>query len=379
MKYAIISVNAMAMIICSIILYGNRFETTQRTSKRKMFGVLVTLNLLATAADLLSWLTDGEVRLESLSFFFSSVSLVMSFAVQAGFVMFLYVSISEKQRICFSHFKWVLMYCGAAVLVSVVCCISGQLFSIRNGVYQEEQFYELYLVCNLVSLILIALLVFGHFRYLGKHDSLGMLSYVVIPLAGVALNVVYPNFSVIYAAVSFSLLLIFIMLQSEHECALVLNEKQKTHQTLHDEMTGLQNRRAYVNAIDQMVSQNGYVGVVFCDINGLKYTNDHYGHQAGDSLILKFSETLLNVFRKNEIYRISGDEFVVLLPEISGDMMYRRIEELQDRLRFFETPPAAFGSSFGSKKDVEELIKQAEDSMYQQKQAFYQKYPELKR
>jgi diguanylate cyclase (GGDEF)-like protein len=53
--------------------------------------------------------------------------------------------------------------------------------------------------------------------------------------------------------------------------------------------------------------------VIVADINGLKKTNDRYGHEIGNRLIIKASKIICDVFKHSPIYRIGGDEFVVLL------------------------------------------------------------------
>lgn len=80
-------------------------------------------------------------------------------------------------------------------------------------------------------------------------------------------------------------------------------------------LTGLLNRRAYDNACKMLIG-NCQVGVIFCDVNSLKYTNDIFGHEAGDKLIKSFASILKNSFRNDETFRISGDEFVILLSTI---------------------------------------------------------------
>ena len=63
-------------------------------------------------------------------------------------------------------------------------------------------------------------------------------------------------------------------------------------------LTGLLNRRAYDNACKMLIG-NRQVGVIFCDVNSLKYTNDIFGHEAGDKLIKSFASILKNSFRND--------------------------------------------------------------------------------
>ncbi len=79
-----------------------------------------------------------------------------------------------------------------------------------------------------------------------------------------------------------------------------------------DVLTGLNNRRAYENCLVG-ISPESDVCAVFCDVNSLKTVNDTMGHEEGDKLIKKMADILREVFSEKEIFRISGDEFVVIL------------------------------------------------------------------
>ena len=83
-----------------------------------------------------------------------------------------------------------------------------------------------------------------------------------------------------------------------------------------DALTGFKNRKAYYKdtafmAHDPVISQRA-VGVIFADINGLKETNDQFGHEAGDALISTVAQRITAAFPDARKYRFGGDEFVIL-------------------------------------------------------------------
>jgi len=84
-----------------------------------------------------------------------------------------------------------------------------------------------------------------------------------------------------------------------------------------DSLTGVKNSTAYAEAIDKLNKEintgNPSFGVIVADINNLKKTNDTYGHDIGNELILHSARILTDVFKTSAIYRIGGDEFVVVL------------------------------------------------------------------
>ena len=93
---------------------------------------------------------------------------------------------------------------------------------------------------------------------------------------------------------------------------------------LSDPMTGLGNRRAFERAVDReeaRCARFGHrAGIMVLDLDGLKDMNDTWGHGAGDDLLRRAGETIRNTLRTaDQAFRIGGDEFALLLPEVTTD------------------------------------------------------------
>lgn len=142
-----------------------------------------------------------------------------------------------------------------------------------------------------------------------------------------------------------------------------------------DGMTGAMNRNAFIR--DTMPdSSRGILsaGCFFVDINGLKKTNDTYGHEAGDKLILQIYQIICSTVQKYPVYRLGGDEFVVLCQNISRNNM----DELEDRLREElggkNGCSAAIGRSFlDNPNDLTLLMEEADQKMYKDKEEYYKR------
>ena len=102
--------------------------------------------------------------------------------------------------------------------------------------------------------------------------------------------------------------------------------------SFHDQLTGLYNRRYYEEELRRLSTpRNLPITLVMADVNGLKLTNDAFGHAAGDELLRKLARVLRSVCRADDIVaRIGGDEFVLLLPmtdSIETEKIVQRIKE----------------------------------------------------
>lgn len=104
-----------------------------------------------------------------------------------------------------------------------------------------------------------------------------------------------------------------------------------------DPLTHVQNRRAY----DYVKPKPDYIAII--DLDSLKWVNDNKGHRAGDSLLMRLGAMLVTAFGEDQVYRISGDEFVV-----AGDS----IDELDYKLSSLQMESNIF--SFGAGTNLDE-------------------------
>lgn len=160
--------------------------------------------------------------------------------------------------------------------------------------------------------------------------------------------------------------------ETEYEC--ILDNLGVT-----DNFTQLLNRYAYQKDIAKF--KGGNVGVMFADLNGLKYVNDTKGHVAGDRLILEFSNLLKRAFADYKIYHISGDEFIVIAFDTSLRSFLQRVLGWHRWVwENGEYPIASVGYSLDADvTNIAELVKEAENAMYVDKDIFYSRYPKYKR
>ena len=151
-----------------------------------------------------------------------------------------------------------------------------------------------------------------------------------------------------------------------------------------DLLTGVLNRNAMNARIAALTEGTeempANLGVIFADMNGLKYVNDHQGHNAGDLLLKNAAIILQNTFPGAEIYRAGGDEFLILLPGTTEADMRKKIDNIKKKADMFENVSFAAGGCFLQPgMDLRDAMSDADARMYRDKGNFYRKYPELKR
>ncbi len=151
-------------------------------------------------------------------------------------------------------------------------------------------------------------------------------------------------------------------------------EEELRHLSTYDLLSGLYNRNFFETEVARIQNSRLFpVSVVMIDLNHLKIVNDRYGHAAGDEMIRKAARVIKESFRAEEIIaRFGGDEFVVLLPETGEGCAREAVARLRANVERQGEPllSLAVGWASGDKGcSLQELMRLADDRMYQQKAA----------
>lgn len=143
------------------------------------------------------------------------------------------------------------------------------------------------------------------------------------------------------------------------------------HSASIDSMTGLLNRQSYYQ--DIKVKADRIKSVISVDMNELKYINDNLGHDEGDKAIVTISKILLaHAGYHRAVYRIGGDEFIMLFSITDEEEIKKRIEIMRQELS--NTPySCAFGYAMRHEESVSDVLKKADSNMYEDKRNIKQK------
>ena len=154
-------------------------------------------------------------------------------------------------------------------------------------------------------------------------------------------------------------------------------EEEILYLSYYDQLTGLYNRRFYEEELKRInTSRNLPITLVLADVNGLKLTNDAFGHSLGDSLLREVAQVFKKECRAEDVIaRIGGDEFVLLLPKTDENEAQKIIARIKNSISQKQKDNIICSVSFGwatkhfLKEDIRKVFMQAEDSMYRRKLA----------
>ncbi len=191
-------------------------------------------------------------------------------------------------------------------------------------------------------------------------------------------------------ALSFVILYIFLYyivnradkILRTHEDIRSLNEKKIRHLAYHDALTGLPNRRKFYENLESLFKKSKRFeypfGLMYIDIDQFKAVNDSMGHDMGDKLLIETVKKIKNNIRTTDtLYRLSGDEFIIILEDIKQpeDAAFVANRILSDmKIPFFINDfdfnnSVSIGISIfdGKKSSVDSLIKESDTALYKSK------------
>lgn len=143
----------------------------------------------------------------------------------------------------------------------------------------------------------------------------------------------------------------------------------------HDLLTNALNRNAFMDVLSQFrPGQYASAGIIYIDINGMKEINDFYGHHQGDKILITTVAKVFNLFKPDELFRIGGDEFVIITYDLTETDFYEKFNLLRNI--FCEKTNSPFSIATGScwvksPSDLNSLLQQADSAMYTDKKKFY--------
>lgn len=139
-----------------------------------------------------------------------------------------------------------------------------------------------------------------------------------------------------------------------------------------DSLTGLLNRNAYDSDVEQLRSADiGAVVCVYADMIGLHEVNNHLGHKQGNRMLCEFADAARAFFGDDRLYRIGGDEFVIISSAHTEAQTRKQLNYMRERLHTQGCEVSVGVASSESTSDLPKIIEQAENEMRREKKEYY--------
>ena len=155
--------------------------------------------------------------------------------------------------------------------------------------------------------------------------------------------------------------------------ALQKMQKQQEYLSYHDDLTGLLNRNSLVDYLAKTDAADlDSIGAVSVDINGLKNFNKEFGRDYGDEVVARVGEVLQEHFHSADVYRLTGDEYLVLAENISYEDFTKQVYAAHTKLENISLGLASVGYAWEKVDiDIDKLVSSAEKMMRDEKKRYY--------
>lgn len=373
MDIAIVSAEIVCLIVTFIVGYAIIIDKMKTTSNMYIFGC-ICCTFMVLLCDALSYILEGNPNLNILLTITNLSTFIFGDFLMFFFSLYIWSIVNEKKPI-----KKIIVFFACFVgcidvMFEIFGAITNNTFEIINGVFVPGPFYDYCFVFQLITLAGCLVHIIAYIRILGRRSLIIFAVYYFFPTVAIILILINPDYSFVCSSLSISFLFVYIGIEKESKDRLMLKMANT------DVLTNLMNRNSYEARIERYTNYiKPYdIGVAFFDVNGLKYINDNQGHAEGDKLIIKFSNMLIDNFNSHEIYRISGDEFVVIFSNVKDEDLHLMIDNIKKDIANNDHI-ASCGYAFGSCNKIIDLIMSAEKQMYDDKTDYYNNYGKNRR
>ena len=269
------------------------------------------------------------------------------------------------------------------VLFQLISCFTGWMVQVEPSLgYRHGPLYGIYIF---IYLFVIAMII-GTFVSYGKNfprrNRISLYAIMALIILGVVMQELGgKSVRTAYIALSLGATFFYIHYQEFSHLRMDLQMSEQKIQIERDSMTGVFSRYSYMKRLEELAEAEALpagFGVFVVDINDLKAVNDSFGHDAGDELICGAALCISEAFGEGVTYRTGGDEFVVFT-EMTREQAEERCKALEiftRRWRGEVVKNLALAVGYARAEDnpslsCEELIKKADQAMYEVKEAYY--------
>lgn len=344
-------------------------------AKQLAFGKIILASVAMCLSDCVAWLANGEQ--------FQGVQAVLQVSniVNYGSITWMGYTWLNYVGICVGMLKYnskrrTFLAMTPALVLSLLLILNpltGMFFTFdANNVYSRGPFIILHWLVSWGYLVVATFVVFLKYRKTKnrseRKELRTLLTFIVMPAIGAVIQMMFYGITTTQCGITLSVLL--ILSQNVRE------------QISNDVLTGLNNRRAFENYVDDQILRFGKnFTIVMCDIDKFKAINDTYGHAYGDIALQRIADVLKNACADSLLplflCRYGGDEFIICGSDISlTDVLNlrRKINEGLARCNNEHTEQNGLAISVGissgvcwTENDVDRLVRTADQEMYKDK------------
>lgn len=374
--YIEIQKNVISIIILLILYISLVRQINWKEYLNKMFLHLLWFNIVCLILDSVIVLISGNTSNISSIILYASVGIYYSAAPLIALFWLFYADLTifgdTKRLVKISILPSVL------ILINFILVIVSYRYDIifnisEQNIFSRGSFFFTTVIIAALILIYTMIHIYMNKSVIRKKEYIPLLTFALPPLISGIFLIFFKEMNFVWNSMVISHILVYIYIQSR-----ITNT---------DFLTGLFNRREYEFTVNQLKSnklKNLELSGIMIDINDFKKINDEYGHKLGDEALIATSKIIKSSIRKKDsVYRVGGDEFLVII--FSGehqiiDDIIKRIDKKFNEFNLSTEFPFKLSYSMGKgifeenkHTNINDFFEQLDFMMYDQKRDFKEK------
>lgn len=339
--------NIIGLLGLALLLIFTRFNFYLERKKLKLFVAAALCNIAIIVMEVTDYLL-AQTPFQG-AFLWRRVTSATGFAL-TPIVPLLIAYISTKRKLP----RWILLPAALNLLISFSSILSGHLFYIDecNSYYRGPLFVAM-LAFSVFYLLLLIVVSFRGIRSVRSSEAIFLFGIVFTMVLANVLEIVFSFHFVVWNSCGVLLISYYLFLHIQY--------------FKFDPLTGVYNRNMYNYDAENLHGKSN-AGVLSFDLNGLKRINDTEGHAQGDAYIIASANLILQCFQNvGRVYRIGGDEFVVLLVNTTEASILGSIALFEQSCKKNKISVACGYSFTAGAADMAQMLRDADNAMYDNK------------
>ncbi len=370
----VIIITVLALGVFSILVYEN--DRIFR-GKKQLFILTNIFIAIAAVAECAGIHMSGNLRIPK--YVLIIVKMIdYTFTPMTGMGLIALMGKSDRKKQIF-----VGIFFGNAIFQLIAACNGWMITVDESNHYTHSVLYPAYVIFYSLIIIVLTAKMLSYGRRFRKQNRKSLYATIFLVFSGVAMQeLIGQDCRVAYLTTAFGAVFIFIHYSEFSQLKQDDEISEQQIKISRDALTGVFSRFAYIDAIDAYadrgcVPENFLIFMI--DINGLKEVNDTSGHRAGDELICGAAACIEATIGKNgRTFRVGGDEFVVFTAMSKKDLEHELVRIKHKTEQWTGEKGNKLSMSIGyvfadeyKGFSVEELVKEADREMYQEKKKYY--------
>ncbi|RKM55968.1 sensor domain-containing diguanylate cyclase [Butyrivibrio sp. CB08] len=370
MSTVLTATDLVASLFIFTILMGLYRVPREALKSTRLFRNCLWFCLVGLIVETVTYTLDGQKELSTVLLLLNYLGFVLIDLIVCVYGFYMCALIAEREQNFSRRFAFMITFlCVLDVCFITIGTITGRLFSIQGGYFTKGPWYGYIDLISGLCFFLMVILYATKYKYFWVRSYLFLVLIVIVPTFAIIIRNMDSAIKFNFVGTAVSMNVVYVVIQSRIILDALVDVRINKEISVKDALTGLMNRRGYLEILDG-ISEDETVGIVFSDVNSLKEVNDTQGHAAGDKLIIRAANLLSETVPEGTTCRISGDEFVCIVRNVDKTSFDQQMEKLR-KVIMDNDWFTSIGYEFGEGGNIKEVIKVAENKMYDDKERYY--------